>query len=109
MSTTATQLQNLPTAARTDEYGALIAELRLLEARRDALKAALIERAGTDTELAGDAFRVRITHSTRTTMDAAPARAVLGEAWAIKHSKVTQVATLRPVPLFNASASGTTP
>ena len=79
----------------TDAYGAIVAEIRGLELRRDALKAALIERAGDTAEVFGERFKVSISHATRWTLDTSAVRAKLGERWCQQHSKLSTVTSLR--------------
>ena len=76
---------NPPTAALADDYGAICAEIRGLGLRRDALKAALIERAGNNTVICGCRYRVTISMATRWTLDTAAVRAALGETWCRRH------------------------
>ena len=90
---------NLPVAQIADDYGAVCAGIRGLEARRDQLKAALIERAGDATEIMGSTFRVGISTATRWTLDQAAVRAQLGEHWCTRHSKLAHVTSLRALPI----------
>ena len=66
----ASAFHNLPAsdlADLADLYGAIVAEMRGLELRRDAIKAALLKQASAGTEITGSAFRVTISSTTRWT------------------------------------------
>ena len=91
-------LHNLPPSQLADQYGAVCAEIRGLELRRDALKATLIERAGDTAEVFGERFKVSISHATRWTLDTSAVRAKLGERWCQQHSKLSHVTSLRALP-----------
>ena len=95
----ASNLHNLPASQIVDDYGAVCAQIRGLELRRDAIKAALIEHARDATEVFGSQFRVGISTATRWTLDQAAVRAQLGEHWCTRHSKLAHVTSLRALPI----------
>ena len=54
-----------------DQYGAVCADIRGLELRRDALKATLIMHAGDAAEVFGAQFKITISHATRNSVSTA--------------------------------------
>ena len=105
MSRRPTNFDNLSHAALADAYGDLSAEIRGLELRRDALKAALLDRADNAPEVIGDRFKVAISTTTRWNLDLAAVRERLGEAWCSRHSKLARVTSLRTSQIALAASA----
>jgi hypothetical protein len=84
---------NLSTGELVDQFGHVKAEAAEVKAREDALRAELLARGVESAE--GMLFRATITEATRWTLDSERIKAELGELWAVAHSKVSTVTTLR--------------
>jgi hypothetical protein len=99
MSRVASTFDNLSPAQLADLYGDTAAQLRGLEARRDLIKAVLLDKAGDLTKITGSIFAVAITTTKRSTLDVAAVREKLGDAWCARNSKITPVTSLRALPI----------
>jgi hypothetical protein len=84
---------NLSVGELADQLGHVKAEAAEVAAREQALRAELVARGVESAE--GMLFRVSVTQATRWTLDSERIKAELGELWAVAHSKVSTVTTLR--------------
>jgi hypothetical protein len=84
---------NLSIGELVDQLGHVKAEASEIKAREDALKAELIARGVESAE--GMLFRASISQATRWTLDAERIKAEMGELWAVAHSKVSAVTSVR--------------
>jgi hypothetical protein len=84
---------NLSIGELVDQLGHAKAEAAEVKVREDALRAELIARGVKSAE--GMLFRASVSESTRWTLDAERIKAEMGELWAVAHSKVSAVTSVR--------------
>ncbi len=88
-----TPLHNLSLGEIVDQLGHAKVAAADAKATEDALRTALIARGVSEAE--GALFRVAVTSGTRWTLNAEAIREEMGELWAIAHSKVSTITSVR--------------
>ena len=88
---------NLDEGALADELGAVNAELRRLERRKEALRQAILDH-GVDL-IRGARFEVSVVQRTRDSLDENAIRADMGDDWVEHYVRRTVYYELRPQPV----------
>jgi hypothetical protein len=87
---------NLDDRTLADALGAVSAELRCLERRKEALRRAILDR-GVDL-IRGMIFEVPVVERTRNSLDESAIRADMGDEWVEQYVRHTLYHELRPRP-----------
>jgi hypothetical protein len=90
---------NLDNSALADELGAVNAELRRLERRKELLRKAILQRS-IDL-IRGARFEVPVVQRTRSSLDENAMRADMGDDWVERYVRRTTYYELRPLPVLH--------
>jgi len=92
-TTAAARFHNMPAAMLADVIGTLDAQIKALEAEKEAARMALKARGVARAE--GERFTVSFVSSIRQTLDTTAVKQAMGQDWFDDHSKLAEVTSLR--------------
>jgi len=92
-NTTFAKFHNMPSHMVADAIGALDAQIKALEAEKEAARMALKARGAVKAE--GERFIVSFVSSIRQSLDSEAVRKAMGQSWFDDHSKLAEVTSMR--------------
>jgi len=92
-TTTNNRFHNMSEALLADAIGGLDAEIKALEAEKEAARAALKARGLNRAD--GERFTVAFVSAIRQSLDVAAVKAEMGQAWFDDRSKLAEVVSMR--------------
>lgn len=94
LNTTAfARFHNMPSHMLADAIGALDAQIKALEAEKEAARMALKARGAVKAE--GERFTVSFVNAIRQSLDTEAVRKAMGQTWFDDHSKLTETTSMR--------------
>jgi hypothetical protein len=92
-TTPAARFHNMPPSMLADAIGTLDAQIKALEAEKEAARMALKSRGIVRAD--GSRFTVAFVSSIRQSLDATAVKEAMGQQWFDDHSKLAEVTSMR--------------
>lgn len=92
-TTPAARFHNMPPSMLADAIGSIDAQIKALEAEKEAARMALKARGIARAD--GSRFTVAFVSSIRQSLDTAAVKEAMGQTWFDDHSKLTETTSMR--------------